>query len=389
MRRNLHKFTVRFLEMEYRYKMVLKYVLLAVVNVICIAAICEKDFLQPIEWVGGPFEWTHHSVQSLFKTSGKYVNKNVISLRAQIYGDWAYVANPRLRVGVPATLAQVSLRATGHDAILKPFPCWVTQEEGNCQSLQSVVDVFIDTQGVLWALDVGISNSMNNTPIRHCPPKVVSFSLKTGKLLKTIDLSGLVAKGSRLQYVVCEYTHHNKPIIYVSDGAMRSILVYDVLGDKGYRVALPHAVSHGCRRDVLYLALVRKGCGNNFIIFTYLSGKRMFSIRTDHLRSRTTHGKIVDLGVKPSKLVVLGTDYAAAVFFRYEGRLEVYRWDTNKSFKQENFSIAYKSKHCFLVTQVMADLKHQKMRVLESNLIDFVEHRVGCGATQQINIMAG
>ncbi|KAF5288321.1 hypothetical protein FQR65_LT12055 [Abscondita terminalis] len=369
--------------------MVLKYILFAVLNVVCVTSVCEKDYRQTIEWVGGPFEWSDTSVQSLFKSSGRYINKNIIGLRAQCHGDWAYVAMPRLRPGCAATLAQVSLKQTGTDAILKPFPCWVSQEENNCQALQSVVDLFLDIQGVLWVLDVGVCNVLTNSPIRHCPPKVMAYSIKTGKLLKTVDLSGLVSQGSRLQYVVCEYSREQKPIIYISDGATRSILVYDVLGSRGYRVVLPQAVSYGCtKRDVLYMALVRKGCGNNYIVFTYLGGKRIFSIRTDYLRSGTPSGRIVDLGLKPSKLVLLGTDSGSAIFFRYEGKPEIYRWDTNTCFKSENFLVVYKSESCFLVTQVMPDVKHQKMRVLESNFVDFVQNTVGCGATQQINVIS-
>ncbi|KAK5640865.1 hypothetical protein RI129_009412 [Pyrocoelia pectoralis] len=374
--------------------MLLAYILLITVHVVCIKGACDKDYLQPIEWSGGPFEWTENAVKSIYKSTGKYISKNVVSQRGQIYGDYAYVALTRLRPGVPATLAQVSLKSTGNDAVLKAFPCWLLQEEKNCKALQSVVDLFCDTQGVLWALDSGIVNTLhsNSTPIRYCPPKVVAFSLNTEKLLKTVDLSGLVSQVSRLQYVVCEYPrgNHEKPVIYISDAATRSILVYDVIANRGYRVVLPQVITNGChRRDILYMALVRKGCGNNYIIFTYLGAKRMFSIRTDHLRTGSAHGRIVDLGLKPNNLVVLGTDTGSAIFFRYEGKPELYRWDANTCFKQENFLIVYKASTCFLPTQVMSDHNRQRMRVLQSNFPDYVHNTVGCGAVQKINIMEG
>ncbi|KAB0793586.1 hypothetical protein PPYR_13206 [Photinus pyralis] len=373
--------------------MLLAYILLVTAQLVCIRGACDPDYLQTIEWTGGPFEWTEKSVRALFKSSGKYISKNIVAQRAQIYGDYCYLALTRLRPGVPATLAQVSLKSTGSDAILTPFPCWLSQEEKNCKALQSVVDLFCDTQGVLWALDSGVVNTLhtNSTPIRYCPPKVVAFSLKTGKLLKTVDLSGLVTQTSRLQYVACEYPRGNqRPVIYVSDAAARSILVYDVVASRGYRVVLPQVVANGCnRRDILYMALVRKGCGNNYIIFTYLCGKRIFSIRTDYLRTGSANGRIVDLGLKPNKLVILGTDTGSAVFFRYEGKQEIYRWDSNTCFKQENFLVVYKASACFLPTQVMADHNQQRMRVLQSNFPDYVQHTVGCGAVQQIHLMEG
>lgn len=366
--------------------MVLKYFLFVAINVICITAVCDKE---TVEWTGGPLVWAEAATKAAYQSSGNYISKNMIATRGQIYGDHAYLAIPRYKPGVAATLVQVSLKPNPCDAVLVPFPCLLSQDEKNCQALQSVVDVFIDIQDVLWCLDIGVVNTLG-CPIRRGPPKVLAFSLKTGKLLKSIDLSGLVSQTSRLQYVVVEYTVNGRPIVYVSDAATRSILVYDVIQNKGYRVVLPKAIHSGCnRRDVLYIALVRKGCGNNYLIFTYLCSKRIFSIRTDYLRTGSAAGKIVDLGPKPNKLVVLGTDLGSALLLRIEGLPEIYRWDSNTCFKPENFLVVYKSAPCYLSTQVMPDVRRQRLRVLESNFPDFIQNTVGCGAVQQINLLAG
>lgn len=357
---------------------------LAVVN----AAIVEKEQCMPLEWVGGNFQWPHDATKKIYQNSGRFVSKNIIATRAQIYGDEAILALPRYKPGVPVTLAKINLKQSGCESILTPFPCWSQQEEGVCSALQSVVDIFIDPQDVLWVLDVGVVNTLGS-PVRRCPPKIQAFSLKTGKLLKTLDLSGLVAQASRLQYIVVEYCSEGKPFVYVSDAATRSVLVFDVAGNKGYRVVLPKAVvGSSSKKDVLYIALVQKGCGNNFLIFTYLSSGHIFSIRTDYLRSGSTAGRIVDLGPKPQKMVILGTDLGSAVFFRYEGHPEIYRWDANTCFKQDSFQKVYSSADCLLATQAMADLKRQRMRILESNFPDFIQNTVGCGAVQQINVMA-
>lgn len=363
--------------------------LLSFVVLQAIAGTTDRELCKPLEWTGGSFHFPCEATEKIYQSSGRYLSKNVIATRAQIYQDEAIIAMPRYKPGVPVTLAKLSLKQKGCEAALTPFPCWSTQEEGNCQALQSVVDIFLDSQDVLWALDVGVVNTLG-TPIRRCPPKVVAFSMKTGKLLKTLDLSGLVAQASRLQYVTVEYSPDGKPFAYVTDAATRSILVFDIAGNKGYRVVLPKAiVSSNGRRDVLYAALVRKGCGNNFLIFTYLSSNRVFSIRTDYLRTGSTAGRIVDLGIKPQKIVILGTDLGSAIFFRYEGQSEVYRWDTNVCFKKENFTLVYKSPSCLLATQAMADLRRQRIRILESNFPDFIQNTVGCGAVQQINVIGG
>jgi len=54
------------------------------------------------------------------------------------------VALPRYKQGVPFTLGKVNLKKGECLAKIAPYPCWAIQEEGNCQALQSVVDVAVD-----------------------------------------------------------------------------------------------------------------------------------------------------------------------------------------------------------------------------------------------------
>lgn len=252
----------------------------------------EKPSEPCSEWIGGSFEWPCAQTKSLYKSSGKYISKNVIATRAQIIDDTVYVALPRYKSGVPATLAKTAFKKGTCQATLTPFPCWSMQEEGNCQSLQSVVDIVADRNNIVWALDVGIVNTLE-TPLRRCPPKVVAISTKTGKVLKTISLEKLVTQTSRLQYLAVDYQSENHCFIYVSDAAERAIIVYDVQASRGFRVVLPKAVTNGCpKRDVLYLALTRKATGSSALYFTYLSSKQLFAIDTQHLRAGNVQGRI-------------------------------------------------------------------------------------------------
>lgn len=255
----------------------------------------EKSTDPCVEWFGGSFEWPCTQTKSLYKSSGKYISKNVIATRAQIVGDDVYVALPRYKSGVPATLAKTSFKKGTCQAILSPFPCWSMQEEGNCQSLQSVVDIVADRNNILWALDVGIVNTLE-TPIRKCAPKVVAISTKTGKVLKSISLEKLVATTSRLQYLAVDYQSETRCFVYVSDAAQRSIIVYDVQASRGFRVILPKAVTAGCpKRDVLYLALARKSSENTSLYFSYLSSKQLFVINTEFLRNGNIQGRITGM----------------------------------------------------------------------------------------------
>nr|CAD7593518.1 unnamed protein product [Timema genevievae] len=358
---------------------------LALVQITTSSSYC-KD-LRPVIWTGGSFRWPCPSTKTIFKNSGQYVSKNIIGIRAQIFQDMAFVALPRFKPGNPVTLAILDLNSKSCQAELVPFPCWSMQEEGNCRSLQSVVDLHMDAQDILWVLDVGIVNILES-PVRRCSPKVVAFSAKTGKVLKIIDLSGLVCEISRLQYLVVDYSADGQCFLYISDAAARAILVYDLAEGRGYRVVLPKAVTLGCsKRDVLSLALVRRRCGNTYLYFTYLSSPRLFAIKTQFLRKGATSGRVVDLGPKPGKIVIIGTDNGAAIFFRFEGQGDIYRWDTNKCFRRENFIIVHRSLSCYLATHALADYGRGRMVVLESNFHDYVKGTVGCGAVQSLSVM--
>lgn len=260
--------------------------------------VCESVHSQSlntsfVEWTGGSFEWPCSSIKSLYRSSGKYISKNIIATRAQLLKDDLYLALPRYKSGVPATLVRTNVRASSCSRIFSPFPCWSMQEEGNCLSLQSVVDIYVDMNEIIWALDIGIVNTLE-TPIRKCPPKIVAFSAKTNKVLKSISLEDFVKPTSRLQYFAVDYSADNRCFLYISDAATRSIIVYDVQASKGFRVILPNAVcSDSPKKDVLYLALTRKPCGATTLYFTYLGSKTLFSIRTDFLRTGNSQGKII------------------------------------------------------------------------------------------------
>jgi hypothetical protein len=98
-------------------------------------------------------------------------------------------------------------------------------------------------------------------------------------------------------------------------------------------------------------------------------------------------GRVQGLGPKPDKLFFVGTDGGAAVFFRFESDGNTHPWDTITAFQQENFLLIYRSPSCVLPTRVVADYKHGRMRVLESNFHDYLQGTVGCGDMQSLSLL--
>lgn len=246
-----------------------------------------------IQWTGIDFVFPCSTTKALLKSSGKFITKNNIATRAQIYRDTTFFALPRYKKGIPATLVKTKLKRGACSVSFEPFPCWSMQEESKCSALQSVVDLVLDGTDILWVLDTGVIHTLEDEPLQTCPPKVMAFNVKNGKLIKTITFDGLINKSSRLQYLAVDYGRDGRAFVYVSDASARAIIVYDVQANKGYRVMLPKAVSEGCgKKDVLYLALTRKSCGTSTLYFTYLCSNKLFAIKTDYLRDGRTNGKI-------------------------------------------------------------------------------------------------
>ncbi|KAK2586169.1 hypothetical protein KPH14_001436 [Odynerus spinipes] len=347
----------------------------------------DKQLLPELSFTfnGHSLEWPCQSTKNIYETSGRYMARNVIATRAQIYKDDAILALPRYKPGVPFTLGVVSLKTKNCAPTILPFPCWAIQEEGNCEALQSAVDIVLDVQDILWVLDAGIVNTLTQ-PVRRCPPKVVGINVKTGKVVKVIDLSPLVLPLSRLQYMAVDYAEDGQVYVYVSDAASRAIIVYNVTANRGYRVVLPNAVSAGLENnDVLYLVLVRKSCGTPVLYFTYLGSSRLFSIKAVNLRRGNPSGAVVDVGPKQQKIVLLGSDNGCAIFFRNKGESDIYMWNTDTPFRPENFLLVQKGSDCRLSTQVVPGYK-RLMWTIESNFHDYIQNTVSCaGASVAIH----
>lgn len=168
---------------------------------------------------------------------------------------------------------------------------------------------------------------------------------KLFQIVHSIPLRPLICRSrSRLQYLVVEYDNVNndKPIIYIGDGGTRSIIVWNVQVNEGYRVKLPYSATTTCTdfstEDVFYLVLI-DNFNSNYLYFTYLSSTDMFKVRTKDLQKRINPKCIIDVGRKPCKMAVLGAAYGSVMYFRIKGMNHLYSWDTKESFLEENMKM--------------------------------------------------
>lgn len=138
-------------------------------------------------------EWTYHissnnikwpslSTKTDYEETGKFISPNVIATRVQIYKDQAIVLTPKYKEGVPFTLGRFSMNTNNKCCSeLEAYPSFQAHEDTNADAIQNAVDIFLGAQDMLWVLDVGIVNTMEE-PVVRGPPKVLAIDLKTGNV---------------------------------------------------------------------------------------------------------------------------------------------------------------------------------------------------------------
>lgn len=180
----------------------------------------------------------------------KFEPHNSAPTGLEIGWDRLYIAIPRLRSGVPATLAWVprSLPA-GVSPILQAYPSWSWHSAGrgdiNCTGLISVYRMRADRCNRLWVLDSGVITSLDDFR-RVCPPKILIFDMATDRLVRSIYFPReLLRPSSLLTNIVLDDTRSTSPrhvatcdhiFAYISDTVAPGIIVYDGRRDNAWRV---------------------------------------------------------------------------------------------------------------------------------------------------------
>ena len=130
------------------------------------------------------FAWDAKHTKNAYVASGAFnVNKTIVTgIKVANKGE-IFVTVPRWFDGVPATLNKVALAADGGTAqnpVLTPWPSWDMNAIGNCSALQYLQSMEIDNDGIMWALDVGLVNTIGGPTSTTCPPKMVFIDTQTG-----------------------------------------------------------------------------------------------------------------------------------------------------------------------------------------------------------------
>ncbi|XP_074031974.1 yellow-e isoform X1 [Leptinotarsa decemlineata] len=173
--------------------------------------------------------------------------ENTVFTGLEITDDRIFLAMPRLRAGVPATLATIPRNTPPSSSpVLRAYPDWSkhasVKGSFNCSQIISVYRMRIDSCNRLWVLDSGVMTSIDDFT-RVCQPKLVVFDLFSDIVVRTIILpEGVLRPASLLTNLVVDESVQGRcdsSFVYMTDTAAPGLVVYDGVRDQAWRLSHP------------------------------------------------------------------------------------------------------------------------------------------------------
>lgn len=316
------------------------------------------------EWNYINFTWPSADALQDAIESGNYIPENNHISGVKQFEDYLYVTVPRMKNGVPATLTRIPYNAkdsVNTAPLLEPYPSWEINKEGDCNSLQNVQNVEIDTKGYLYILDGGRTQTLVKTPTNICRPRLIIYDTKSNLTVATyIFPQEMTSFGSFLYDLVVDDVDGG--YLYISDnsGVDPAIIVYSIkegtawiIRDQTSMKAAPEAthfiVNGTAVSATINIAGIALGpriavhgdheivSQDRMVYYCPLSSYRLYSISSAVLRdprSSTTgvSSQVKDLGRKASQTDGMIMDQNGVLYYGLLADNSIARWDSNTPF---------------------------------------------------------
>lgn len=182
-----------------------------------------------------------------------------------------------------------------------------------------------------------------------------------------------------LQRIVTARTASGCHYAFVSDAGRRALVVLDTIAGTQWCVKLPErtevvpaASARG--RDALYLVPLRTADGRAMLYATFMYGCRMFAV--DLNGPDRPPSTVIEVGRKPFRIAVLGSDGACRMYFRRPAETDVWSWDVNDPFRPSGFRLASRGLDCRVPAHVAPGFGDMTY-VLATNLEDYATNCTG------------
>ncbi|EFN80990.1 Protein yellow [Harpegnathos saltator] len=216
-----------------------------IIPLVVLGGCASIDKLRVIySWKALEFAFPNAAARKLAIQEGRFIPGAPIPIDVDFYhkakqGSVVFISIPRFQNGVPVTLGYVTNNVSADgNPIIAPYPNWELNRLGNCEGIISVYRMQVDSCDRLWVLDTG---KLGERQI--CPPKLLSFSLRTNTVLKQYPFPKDQYKDDSLFVTLavdvrCGGTTDkcHETFVYIADVTGFALLVYDHQNYRSWKI---------------------------------------------------------------------------------------------------------------------------------------------------------
>lgn len=167
---------------------------------------------------------------------------------------------------------------------------------------------------------------------------------------------------------------------FVSDAGRSALAVLNTNTGVQWTIDFPEKpTAPDSIRDVMFVLPLRTDDGRTKLYATFLSGCRLFAVNLDTIDEcdeSTARLPVAEMGRKPYRIVVLGSDTGSRMFFRRPAENEIWSWDANDPFRHTEFRCVSKGRDCRAPVHVVPGYDGFVF-VLKNNFADYVRNATG------------
>lgn len=326
---------------------------------ICLTATSAQRFKVLYEWSYINFTWLNPDALHTAVSLGQYLPENNIISGIKYYDKWMYLTLPRMKQGVPATLARILANTYENDTepLLEPYPSWNMNLEGDCSAFQNVQNVEINLDGKMWILDTGRTATMTKFASSTCKPRLIIYDIKNNLTITNYYFpEPVVNNRSYLYDLVLDDVDGGYAYITDNSGTDPGLIVYSLKQGKSWKIrdnatmrasadAIDFRVSGTAVSTPINLAGIALGTRtissekqtfvsqDRSVYFCPLSSTRLYSIQSSELRIENNPNiKIKDLGKKSSTTDGMVMDENGILYYGLLADNSIATWNSKTLF---------------------------------------------------------
>jgi len=321
-----------------------------------------------------------------------------------------FVTLPRVRPGVPVTLATVSQRRRNGQYLLAPYPDWPSQNRGpgNCgNGITSVFRTHVDPCGRLWVLDSGNNNAFAGNGSIVCPPQILIYDVKNNdRLIGRYTIPSNLVEATSLFVTIAVDTRRpdcSDAYAYIADSLAYRMLVFNLRTQQFWRLSsilfMPfpdqsrftvNGVSFDLSGGVFGLAIgpTYRNTQKRRLYFHSIDSVKQAWTDTANLRNQSMWARDTPAGVganprafhlfsgeRSSQSAAATMNSEGIMFFGLIGSNEIACWNSQQPFVKRNL-ISLAKDNVNLQFNSGIKIYHEKLYAATSRLQNYMTNRV-------------